>query len=68
MIYLVAIQVSLASIAFLMIRDEWQNWLYMLLAVVVVLWILALFGCASNDPIPPIQAYREAYGFPVITP
>lgn len=44
------------------IRDEWQMWFYMVLAVAVTLWILALFGCA-NDPPAPIQAYREAYGF-----
>jgi hypothetical protein len=48
----------------IMIRDEWQNWFYMLLAVGVVLWVAALFGCASPDPPAPIQAYRAAYGFP----
>jgi len=45
-----------------MIRDEWQTWAYMLLAVVVVLWVVALFGCAS-EPESPITMYRVMYGF-----
>jgi hypothetical protein len=49
-----------------MIRDEWPMLVYTLFAIAVVLWVIALFGCASNDPVPPIQYYREAYGFPVI--
>jgi hypothetical protein len=31
----------------------------------IVLWAFVLFGCASNDPVPPIQYYRQQHGFPV---
>ena len=47
-----------------MIRDEWQTLVYMLFAIAVVLWTIALFGCASNDQPAPIQVYRAMYGFP----
>ena len=47
-----------------MIEDIWQGIVYILLAVAVALWVIALFGCASNDPIPPIQVYRAQFGFP----
>jgi hypothetical protein len=33
-----------------MIRDDWETWTYMAVAVIIVLWIVALFGCAS-DPV-----------------
>ena len=37
-------------------------WGLLLAGVAVTLYLLS--GCASNDPIPPIQPYRAAYGFP----
>ena len=46
-----------------MIDDEWQTWMYMGIAVVVVLWAVALFGCAAPDQPAPIARYRAAYGF-----
>jgi hypothetical protein len=45
-----------------MIKDEWQTWVYMLISVAIVLWIVALCGCA-NEPPTPISRYRAAYGF-----
>jgi hypothetical protein len=45
-----------------MIKDEWENFIYMLLTIGVVLWTIVLFGCAA-DPPTPIQSYRAAYGF-----
>ena len=51
-----------------MIEDIWQAFVYLLLAIAAVLWVIVLFGCASNDPVPPIQTYRAEQGFPVIMP
>ena len=45
-----------------MIKDEWQTWVYMALAASVVLWTVALFGCAS-EPEAPIHRYRVMHGF-----
>lgn len=47
-----------------MIRSEWPTLVYTLFGLAVVLWVIALFGCASNDPIAPIQVYRAEQGFP----
>ena len=46
-----------------MIEDIWDMFVYMILAVAIVLWTIALFGCAQPDPPPPIQYYREQHGF-----
>ena len=45
-----------------MIRDDWQTWTYMVFGIAVVLWVVALFGCAS-EPEAPIHRYRVLYGF-----
>lgn len=47
------------------IRDNWLTWL---LAITVIVYIAIIFSsCASNDPVPPIQYYREAHGFPIVS-
>jgi hypothetical protein len=44
------------------LRDEWQTGIYLILVIGVVLWVIALFGCAA-EPESPITAYRVMYGF-----
>jgi HNH endonuclease len=46
-----------------MINDH--SWLWMALVIIIYIMIIFSTGCAS-DPVPPIQAYRQQYGFPVM--
>ena len=45
-----------------MIRDEWQTWLMMTIAVILYIFVVFFAGCAS-DPPAPIEYYRAQFGF-----
>lgn len=42
-------------------KDETMLFIF---GVFLTLFMYLLLGCASNDPIPPIQVYRAEQGFP----
>jgi hypothetical protein len=45
-----------------MIREEWQTWCMMVVAVVLYIFVIFFAGCAA-EPTAPIQYYRAQYGF-----
>ena len=47
-----------------MSRKTYDGLIWGLLLAGVAATLYLLSGCAAPDPVPPIQSYREAYGFP----
>jgi hypothetical protein len=45
-----------------MSRNEWLAWALMVILAAVMLWLLP--ACAAPERRPPIDYYREQYGFP----